>query len=487
MQGGAGYWATQTIDSNYLFIANKENELFLTKTNSSGDTLFAKSFIGITVSTAGWSPAYNCSDGGFIITGTTYSQYYDVFLMRFSSDGNLLWQNNYGTTKYDEGFSVMENSNKEIIVTGSSNIGAGADDIFFMRTDSIGSFISSTRIFDTNNSNQWCNCVRPALDKGFILTGVNIDNLYDAIVIKSDSSGNISWLKTYGNSSDREEAKTILPLQDSTYVLLLSSYYMSTVTGWTSLIKIDKFGNIIWAKDYSKVNNQLDKISGRCVIETNDKGFLIGGSVLMKTDSVGNALWCNNKGIFISDVKQTFDNGYIIAGNGSYGYYGGSAVLLKVDSLGNGGCYDSTIAVVTTSNSSMPVSIPNLQITSAGFTVKSPILVPINDPMITDTTCIIWTYDNINEYNSSSNQLEISPNPTSGVLQIQVGSGQSAAGKEYTIEIYNVMGEKVYNSLLPQSTQSPQLTINLSAAPKGIYFIQVTSDKGRAIGKIIIQ
>ena len=84
----------------------------------------------------------------------------------------------------------------------------------------------------------------------------------------------------------------------------------------------------------------------------------------------------------------------------------------------------------------------------------------------------------------------IYPNPTSGKFQLAIGNKQQvsapaglAVGKEYKIEIHNVLGEKVYSSTI----NDEQLTINLSSQPSGVYFLKVQTDKEQERQRIIIQ
>ena len=88
-----------------------------------------------------------------------------------------------------------------------------------------------------------------------------------------------------------------------------------------------------------------------------------------------------------------------------------------------------------------------------------------------------------------SGQLIVYPNPNNGVFTVESSvvslSGESQ-GSPWSVEIYNVLGEKVYS----QSTNhQSQFTINLSDKPSGIYLYRVTKDDGSLIGegKIVIQ
>ncbi|MBI3502645.1 MAG: T9SS type A sorting domain-containing protein [Bacteroidetes bacterium] len=80
--------------------------------------------------------------------------------------------------------------------------------------------------------------------------------------------------------------------------------------------------------------------------------------------------------------------------------------------------------------------------------------------------------------------IQISPNPTSGQFQIQVGNGQSAMGNEYKIEIYNVLGEKVTQRVIPSAARN--LTIDVSSLEQGIYFLELQTGSKTMREKFVI-
>ena len=79
--------------------------------------------------------------------------------------------------------------------------------------------------------------------------------------------------------------------------------------------------------------------------------------------------------------------------------------------------------------------------------------------------------------NNEQNDFIVSPNPTSGQFQIT-----SDELRITNVEIYNVLGEKVY-SLNHSFTHS---LINLSAQPSGVYFLQIKTEQGNMTKKIVI-
>jgi len=86
------------------------------------------------------------------------------------------------------------------------------------------------------------------------------------------------------------------------------------------------------------------------------------------------------------------------------------------------------------------------------------------------------------------------PNPSTGMFSVTLGN--STRGSKYDLEIYNMLGEKVYSISSFTPHLSP-LIIDLSNSPKGIYFYQIAlqtsgniqghTEDVIATGKLIIQ
>jgi hypothetical protein len=82
----------------------------------------------------------------------------------------------------------------------------------------------------------------------------------------------------------------------------------------------------------------------------------------------------------------------------------------------------------------------------------------------------------VNEENQNAIVFTISPNPTSGAFEVR-----SEKLRVESVEIYNMMGEKVYSSII----NSQSSIINLDA-PNGVYFLQLKTSEGTAVKKIVI-
>jgi hypothetical protein len=82
---------------------------------------------------------------------------------------------------------------------------------------------------------------------------------------------------------------------------------------------------------------------------------------------------------------------------------------------------------------------------------------------------------------SSTNDLSMFPNPTSGSFYVQRNNGHHPF-ENYQVSVYNALGETVYSSQL----NSDKSEIDLSKEADGIYFVQLTSERGTTTKKLIL-
>lgn len=77
-----------------------------------------------------------------------------------------------------------------------------------------------------------------------------------------------------------------------------------------------------------------------------------------------------------------------------------------------------------------------------------------------------------------NDQLNIYPNPTSGQFTIELSGNQNG----YVVEVFNVLGELVYQSASIHS----QKIINLNHQPDGMYFVYLKSDNRVEVEKLLL-
>jgi serine/threonine-protein kinase len=122
---------------------------------------------------------------------------------------------------------------------------------------------------------------------------------------------------------------------------------------------------------------------------------------------------------------------------------------------------------------------------SSGCTV--PVLRPIKAKTYNTShsnTANTTTVTKVTSISSSSpNSILIYPNPSNGVFTIDV---KGIGDKEY-VEVYNVLGEKVY-SIIANSYQliaNSYIEINISNQSSGVYFVKVTTSTSSQVVKLV--
>ncbi len=309
------------------------------------DTLWSRTYGGSNIDVA--YSACETSDGGYIATGYTFSfgaGQQDAYLVKTNSSGDTLWTTTFGGAAMDGAHFVRQVSDGGYVIAAyTESFGGGGKNFFLIKTDSTGT-AEYTRTYST-----------PLMDVAYAFCETNDDGYMfvgyrdgpsgwvkgDLWILKTDATLDTLWTREYGGTGE-DYGISIQPTLDSCYIIT-GTTSSSTAGGkdvW--LVKIDGSGDIIWAKIYGAALEDV----GYGVNVTADNGFIITGYIngigswtagdlwLLKTDSLGDTLWTKTYGgpgeDFGFDVYTTFDNGYAIAGRRA-----GDIWFLRTDSLGD--------------------------------------------------------------------------------------------------------------------------------------------------------
>jgi hypothetical protein len=134
----------QTGDGGYVIAGTTYSygsggaDFWLVRTNSSGDTLWTRVYGG--TGTELGSSVCETDDNGFILAGYTTSfgsGNRDIWLVRTNSSGDTLWTKTIGGISTDEGKSVRYINDDEYIVCGYTvSFGSGKTDVWLIRLNS---------------------------------------------------------------------------------------------------------------------------------------------------------------------------------------------------------------------------------------------------------------------------------------------------------------------------------------------------------------
>jgi len=248
------------------------------------------------------------------------------------------WSKIFGGSNTDEGWYVERTSDGGYIITGYTfSYGGGQADVWLIKTDANGDKQWDRTFgrdgYSVHQTSDYGQSVKQTPDGGYIIVGVTI-NLWtmneDVYLIKTYSNGNEQWSRTYGNITD-ESGYSIVQAPDGGYAI--AGYETTRGSGQfnTLLMKTDSNGNEQWSRLFPALGQ------GRSILESTEGGYIIAGSSsLIKTDYDGNEQWHRSLPGFGYCVQQTTDSGYIVSGSFSpYGSGQDDAWLMKTDSAGN--------------------------------------------------------------------------------------------------------------------------------------------------------
>jgi len=345
-----GVSVAQTTDGGYVITGWTNSygagyhDVYLIKTNASGNVLWTKTYGG-----NDWDEGHSVAqttDGGYIVTGWTWSYgsgEQDVWLIKTDASGDTIWTQTFGGTAVDGGSSVAQTTDGGYIITGrTESYGVGGMDVWLIKTDTTGE-VTWTK---TYGSADWDygSCVAQTTDGGYVITGRRYGaGFYDVWLIKTDASGDTIWTQTFGGA-ETEWGSSVVQTTDGGYIIVGVRDCFGPESGNVWLIKTDATGSALWTKTFAGAGWSY----GNSVAQTTDGGYIIAGHTshysthlndvwLIKTDASGDTIWTQTYGGDVYEdwgmsVAQTTDGGYIIAGvTESYGAGGEDVWLIKLE------------------------------------------------------------------------------------------------------------------------------------------------------------
>lgn len=467
------------------------------------------------------------SDGGFIVCGTTRSfggdvcdyngidwRLDDYWILKLTSSGIKEWSKTYGGSNIDVPKSITQTNDGGYIIAGSAasldgdvignHGGSLSGDIWIVKLDGNGNKIWAKCYGGTYNES--ASSIQLTNDGGYIITGYSSSSdgdvsvnkgLSDVWIIKIDPDGNIEWEKSYGGSGV-EHASMVQQTFDGGYIIAgFSKSHDFDLTDNHGLydfwvIKTDNTGNIIWKKSYggSKEDQATD------IKQTQDGGYILAGYTYSNDGNVDNRHY--------DSIPSYYDSGEISGWTKTNDFW-----IVKIDTVGNiewqksyGGsnidfansiwpCTDGGYLITGFSNSSngdvlFPIEFGGIwviKISSTGEILyqnrigTSPQATAYSIQQITDEECIIAGYSGSENYKNDflvaklNNKLTITPSDGILVYPNPAGNYVNILVNDYAFtELYDMYGNKL---LLTYDS-----IVYLQNYARGIYIIKTHDKKG---------
>lgn len=349
-----GFSLQQTLNGGFIVVGRTESfgagssDVWLLKINLTGDTSWTRVYGG-----EKWDAAYHVEqtlDSGYVIVARTSSfgaGGEEIWLLKTNKNGDTLWTRTYGGEGNERAWYVNQTEDKGYMIFGeTTSFGAGETDLWVVKTDSTGDTLW-TRTYGAENEDRFRNANKD--NWGYTILGYlsGFQDTYDGIcLIRIFDDGNIEWVNN-SPSYWGWDANYVGMTSDAGHIITGSAYTSSEAPDlW--LFKSDFWGDYEWSITYE--GGGWDE--GRCVQVTDDwqhyivtgvKGY--GGNNegdlwLLKFDDWGYIIWERTYGGDDADggndLQQTEDGGYIVLGHTkSFGAGHYDLWLIKTDANGD--------------------------------------------------------------------------------------------------------------------------------------------------------
>lgn len=262
-----------------------------------------------------------------------------VKIFRFDVNGNLLQQYAYALPSYIP-YSIASFSNYNYWITGQD---LNSNTYFILQLDSLGQItLNMTNLWGAVGHTKGVGVKNSAWHSILSLWWSDDEMGYNPTYVENyDNVGNRIWLNDITPNSLADGANSVAFSADSglfSVASIIHNYYDSCCQYSSTWVRrFNKYGSILWQKDYADIYFTLDATSdGGCVV-TNRNEFI-------KLDSLGDSLWTKQITAHfpftaLHDqiiIRQTYDNGYAICGTGLLpGKTDSDILIYRTDSNGD--------------------------------------------------------------------------------------------------------------------------------------------------------
>ncbi|MBI2271126.1 MAG: T9SS type A sorting domain-containing protein [Bacteroidetes bacterium] len=223
----------------------------------------------------------------------------DCYVVSINENGDTLFTRTYGGADIDEANMIIETADHGFLLAAETySFGAGQKDGMIIKTDSAGE-LTWTKVFGNTGFDE-ASAVVQTKDGNYLIAGsLSVPaGSDDILLLKIDQQGDTLWTKIISGSG-WDYANDVVELNNSDLIFCgYTSSFSGTADSDLLIFRTDKNGAIKWCKTYGNSGQEkgghihLNRDSTLTMTGwTMDKGKTDMQAVLLKTDLNGNILW----------------------------------------------------------------------------------------------------------------------------------------------------------------------------------------------------
>ncbi len=290
--------------------AENYSGFWLAKVDSYGQMEWEHTYLGYGIANS----LINTNDGGYLLAGTSAADIATGIIVKTDSSGKLEWNLTYDGPIY----CVIQT--REGGYAFSGYLWGSSRTLFWLANTDASGNIQWSRTYDRHLNGteyDYANSVIQTNDGGYVIAGysesyVSPSEYYSGYVIRTDSSGNVRWNRTFDNM----ELFSVVQTSDGGYAVAGGMYPAIGDSNVWLLAKVDGAGGLEWTQTCNESYESGVIEGAKSLVQTNDGGYaLAGNSGLIKTDSSGNLQWNQTLNGAASSLVQASDGGFAVAGS----------------------------------------------------------------------------------------------------------------------------------------------------------------------------
>ncbi|HNP78364.1 MAG: hypothetical protein U0289_04715 [Cyclobacteriaceae bacterium] len=220
------------------------------------------------------------SHGGYMISGFTNSfgnGGLDAWILRLDNQGDTLWTQTIGGTKDERAVMLIQTYDGNFVVIGQTDSwGNGSTDVLLVKISGDGQLLWK-KTFGGEKSDRGFNVLEMP-NHDLILSGITENNEHhdtDALLIRTTSTGDLIWKKTYGHTG--VDVAHFLLLRDNQNLVMAGYEEYTSGLHEPMLVEVDRNGNLL-----NKVTYKVDGDARIMAGYFNKKNEFIGIGYAMK-------------------------------------------------------------------------------------------------------------------------------------------------------------------------------------------------------------